>query len=204
MPIAVVGQVAREISWTETAAPERKPAAAPAKAPGSPAAAKPAATGAALPEHRIDLAQLEWAKFRSPRRDPFAAVERAITTSKPVGASANASVKARESLVLKAVWLQDNGSLAVINDQIVGEGDSVLGFRIEKIAAGGVVVQGVDGPESVGFSRQSASAGGTNNAAGNRAAAPGKTAGPEWLMDPEERDKLARPPAPAKPQARKN
>ena len=159
------------------------PAAAPARTPGTNGAAKPAPPGTGAPELGIDLAQLDWAQFRSPRRDPFASVARttaAATTAEAGSAQGNAAAKAREVLELKAVWLQESGRLAVINDQIVGEGESVLGFRIEKIQADGVMVQGPQSRESVGFSQRSQSAGGSSNAPGKPvpAPAPAKTAGP--------------------------
>jgi hypothetical protein len=152
------------------------PAAAPERTPGANGTAKPAPLDTAAPELGIDLAQLDWAKFRPPRRDPFASVARtnapAASTAEAGSAQSNASAKAREVLELKAVWLQESGRLAVINDQIVGEGESVLGFRIEKIQADGVVVQGPQSRESVEFSQRSQSAGGTSNAPGKPAPAP--------------------------------
>jgi hypothetical protein len=158
------------------------PGAAPAQAPSGNAAAKPAPPSAVVPEQGIELAQLDWAKFRLPRRDPFSSGGRAAatTTVEAGGVQSNALAKARDTLELKAVWLQESGRLAVINDQIVGEGESVRGFRLVKVEPDGIVVQGPQGREVLGFTARSQPAGSTSNSAARAApaVAPAKTAGP--------------------------
>jgi hypothetical protein len=54
-------------------------------------------------------------------------------------------------LDLKAVWLQEDGGWAVINGKVLGEGDTILAFRVEKILADGVLVQGPGGTRKVNF-----------------------------------------------------
>jgi hypothetical protein len=97
----------------------------------------------------MELDRLGWAP--SPAGEPFgAAVREAATISdhepEPVA----------DVLNLKAVWLQERGGWAVINGKVLGEGDAILEFRVEKILADGVVVQGPGGRRQVGFKPASA------------------------------------------------
>ena len=75
---------------------------------------------------------------QSPRRDPF--------HSKFVAESRTAQL-----LKLKGVWRQTGGGLAVINNQLLGEGDAILDYRVEKIETDQVWVTGPYGREAVGF-----------------------------------------------------
>jgi hypothetical protein len=81
--------------------------------------------------------------IESPRRDPFR-VERP-RESKPSGPPAS------QLLALRAVWRQTGSQLAVINEQILREGDQLQGFAIETIEAEGVWVRGTNGRERITF-----------------------------------------------------
>ncbi len=72
----------------------------------------------------------------SPRRDPF---ER---FPKPKGAE---SVSAVELLALSATWRQSGARMAVINGSVVGEQDTIRGFRVENINGDFVWVTGPEG-----------------------------------------------------------
>ena len=119
----------------------------PAPVPSRPAPimeAKEAAKPAVVPDAEIDVQQIQMDLARwleSPRRDPFQLTAYARGTNQP----------ARELLTLKATWLQTGKHLAVINGTIVGEGDTVHGFRIESIAADFVWVLGPAGREQLEF-----------------------------------------------------
>jgi hypothetical protein len=97
----------------------------------------------------VELDKLGWTP--SPTRDPFGgAVQVAPTISNKEAAPAT------DVLDLKAVWLQEGGGLAVINGKVLGEGDAILDFRLEKVFADGVLVQGPGGRRQVGFKPASA------------------------------------------------
>lgn len=125
------------------------PAPAPSPTPAAiteskPVVKPPADAPKVVPDASIDSQQVQMNLARwieSPRRDPFQLTARAYGTNQP----------ARELLTLKATWLQTDGSLAVINSKIVGEGDTILGFRIESIAGDFVWVQGPAGREQLEF-----------------------------------------------------
>jgi hypothetical protein len=102
----------------------------------------------------------------TPKRDPFqfvplpdsyrfVALSNAPTLSQPVKT-------AQEMLALNAVWMQTGSQLAVINGAIVGEGSSILDYKIDKIEQDKVWVTGPIGPEKVEFSRGT-NAPGTNS-----------------------------------------
>jgi len=142
-----------------------------------PAAAEtPLATNATPREvvawKRIEV-QPEFSKM--PRRDPFQYV--ALPDSYRIVAATNvpslaAPVKtAQEMLALKAIWLQTGSELAVINGKIVGQGSSILDYKIEKIEQDKVWVSGPIGRERVEF----ASFRGTNAPSANS----GPSSGPD-------------------------
>jgi hypothetical protein len=81
--------------------------------------------------------------IESPRRDPFR-VERQ-RENKPSGPPAS------QLLALRAIWRQTGSQLAVINEQILREGDQLQGFAIETIEAEGVWVRGTNGRERITF-----------------------------------------------------
>lgn len=114
----------------------KKPPAA-AAAPTPPKKTKPLME---QPEVSIDVPQAGW--VQSPRRELFRFNSLLGPTNSP---------PVEESLVLKAVWLQDSGNWAVINGKVVGEGEAILDFQVEKILADKVWVQGPGGRKSVGF-----------------------------------------------------
>jgi hypothetical protein len=115
----------------------------------SPPAAKAARPPSVGPDASMELDQLGWTP--SPTRDPFRPAVRAPATT-----SDHKAEPVAEVLNLKAVWLQEKGGWAVINGKVLGEGDTILGFRVEKILADGVLVQGPDGRRQVGFKPVSA------------------------------------------------
>lgn len=58
-------------------------------------------------------------------------------------------VRAADVLVLKAVWRQTGDRLAVINRNLVGEGEQIGDYKIAKIDAEVVWVEGPLGRESI-------------------------------------------------------
>jgi hypothetical protein len=96
------------------------------------------------PDASMELDRLGWTP--SPARDPFGAVVRVAPIISDHKAEPVADV-----LNLKAVWLQEKGGWAVINGKVLGEGDAILDFRVEKILADGVLVQGPGGRRQVRF-----------------------------------------------------
>jgi hypothetical protein len=85
----------------------------------------------------------EW--LLAPRRDPFA------VHGMP-GMAIKGLPPASEFLKLEGIWRQTGSRLAVINRQIVREGDSMSHFIIEQIDADAVWVRGPSGPERLRFS----------------------------------------------------
>lgn len=101
---------------------------------------------AAVPRIPIDVAQvrprvLEW--LEAPRRDPFQLYS--------ASARATDGPRAADVLALKAIWRQTGGSLAVINGQVLGEGDEISGFKLERIEGDMVWVRGTNGSERIEF-----------------------------------------------------
>jgi len=113
------------------------------------AAANPIDTGYALGH------LTEW--IESPPRDPFALYPKRTRDS-----DKNA-VTAAEVLRLNAVWRQTGSQLAVINGQIVAEGQTIQGFEVERVEAESVWVRGAQGRECIEF-RPLDSRGATNQA----------------------------------------
>jgi hypothetical protein len=110
----------------------------------APSAAQPPRPPMVGPDASMELEKLGW--IPSPVRDPF---------GPPVHPTAIISDQTAEPvadvLELKAVWLQETGGWAVINGKVLGEGDTILNFRVEKILPDGVLVQGPDGRRLLGF-----------------------------------------------------
>ncbi|MEZ0277244.1 MAG: hypothetical protein ACAH88_20195 [Roseimicrobium sp.] len=103
------------------------------------------------PDASVELDQLGWTP--SPTREPFRA---AATVPVVATISDHEAEPVADVLNLKAVWLQEGGGWVVINGKVLGVGDAILGFRVEKISADGVLVQGPSGRRQVGFKPASA------------------------------------------------
>jgi hypothetical protein len=162
LAICAVGFVA----WTlvsSGAGRRRYTRPAPAPAPGAdpnaqassalPAAAgtqdpaKAATPGVPLvPVQSIDF-QVVHAQYgrwvESPARDPFQVVLAAAPKSE--------GPRAADILSLRAIWRQSGGRLAVINSQVLAEGDRIAGFNVERIDANQVWVRGTNGAEHIDF-----------------------------------------------------
>jgi hypothetical protein len=87
-----------------------------------------------------DLVQLQQtvAQLIQPRRDPF------LTEHELKG-------RAAQVLTLKGVWRQTGRELAMINNRLLAEGDSILEFSVEKIESEQVWVSGPGGLEPLTF-----------------------------------------------------
>jgi hypothetical protein len=118
----------------------------------APPEAKPERPKIVGPEASMELDKLGWTL--SPAREPFRAT--APVTVDTV--SDDKTEPAPDVLNLKAVWLQESGGWAVINGKVLGEGDTILDFRVEKILADAVLVQGPGGSRRVGFKPASSAA----------------------------------------------
>lgn len=134
-------------------APSASPlvAAATAKASPAPAAGPVKAAGISvvgtmndrLPQSPMDLNAMQssapaWAE--TPRRDPFH-IRGGIKDGK----------SARELLTLMGVLRQTRSTLAVVNNQVLSVGDSILGFKVESVEDDRVWVSGPNGREVVDF-----------------------------------------------------
>jgi hypothetical protein len=84
----------------------------------------------------------EW--IESPRRDPFQVRD-------APGHLAGTNRPASDFLTLSGIWRQTGSALAVINGAVVGQGDTVLQFKIESIESDRVWVYGPSGVERVSF-----------------------------------------------------
>lgn len=76
--------------------------------------------------------------METPRRDPFHNLFQQKS-------------RAKELLTLAAVWRQSGSTLAVINNKLLAEGDTILDFKVQKIGEDRVWVEGPDGRQSVEF-----------------------------------------------------
>lgn len=65
-------------------------------------------------------------------------------------------------LVLSAIWRQSGRQMAVINGQVVSEGDEAFDFKIERVENNVVLVRGVNGLERLEFPRVGSPAASTN------------------------------------------
>ena len=123
--------------------------AQPAKSTGNPVAAVEPEPEAAIDESAAETTAARVAM--SPRRDPFQSL--LVPTN-----LAKARPSARQRLALSGVWMQTGSSLAVINNQVTGVGDSILEFTVESIESNRVWVEGPNGREAVEFRMTSPSA----------------------------------------------
>lgn len=140
------------------AGPSRNPPAATAVDPRPTASATQGS-----PASSIDsaVAQARWPDWlERPARDPFQlappAPQRQAETETPIS-----------RFRLFAIWLQTGGRLAVIDRGVYAEGDRLADYRILRIDAEGVVVQGADRTDTITFTshvptRQVPSGSGTN------------------------------------------
>ncbi len=114
----------------------------PTTAPPADSPPEPRAPARAIDYPSVAGAASRW--IESPRRDPFL-LDRPRPDS-PSGPTAS------EVLTLRAIWRQTGSQLAVINQQILREGDRLQGFAVETIEAQGVWVRGTNGRERITFS----------------------------------------------------
>jgi len=80
----------------------------------------------------------------SPRRDPF----RMYVAPKEPQAD---PLAAAQVITLYAVWRQTGARLATLNSQVLGEGDVIEGFTVDRIESDQVWVRGARGVEPVYF-----------------------------------------------------
>ncbi len=138
-------------SYPATAAAPPPPESAAALTPAATLAALPGSTlpiaNSPLPGGRtIDLptvANLATRWIESPRRDPFRLDRHQ--------AAAPSGPPASQYLSLRAIWRQTGSQLAIINNQILREGEILQGFAIETIEAESVWVRGTNGRERLTF-----------------------------------------------------
>jgi len=78
-----------------------------------------------------------------PQRDPFLV--------RSGGGIQGTGPRAAELLMLNAILRQSGSTLAAINNRVVTEGDSIMGFRIQSIGAERVWVEGPNGREQLVF-----------------------------------------------------
>lgn len=81
-------------------------------------------------------------------RDPFAFVIAPVSTGPPAASTAE---EARPRLEVKGIVSFPGGLLAIVNNQIVKEGDTVSGYRVERITQSSVTLRqpGAGGPETI-------------------------------------------------------
>ncbi len=108
----------------------------------------------------VDLANVGWVE--KPERDPF----RPAVLEPASSSETNDLPSAKEMLNLEGTWHQASGQLAIVNNRLVEEGDSVGEFNIEEIHPDGLWVTGPRGREWVGFKtgQSAATKNETNNA----------------------------------------
>ncbi|RME93633.1 MAG: hypothetical protein D6766_07810 [Verrucomicrobia bacterium] len=98
------------------------------------------------PADRVYLAEHFDLWRDSPKRDPFGG-----PPPKPKRRPVQDIPPASERLSIKAVWLQTGQKLAVINGQLLAEGDRILDYTIQSIGDDHVWVVGPLGREKVPF-----------------------------------------------------
>jgi hypothetical protein len=91
------------------------------------------------------------ARWSEARRDPFQRKMAATATNQ-----AKAYPPAMQLLHLKGVWRQSGSTLAVVNDQVITEGDGILAFTVQSIEDTRIWVTGPNGREAVEFKALSA------------------------------------------------
>ncbi len=142
--------------------PANQPPPSATAAPGSslapvvpPLVVPPAATSKRKPKvpagAGIDVKQVQvdapsWVE--SPRRDPFQTI--------PAPEDLAATKTSQKPLALQAIWRQTGSQLAVINGRVVGEGDPIERFTIEKIESDVVWLRGPGGRKSLNFNTTAA------------------------------------------------
>lgn len=141
-PVRAAANAVPDLPATATAA-----AASSSSNPSNPAADANTAAGAPLdPERPIDL-PIVLSQFtgwiESPQRDPF-------QTFVPPPPKVEGP-RAVDVLALRGIWRQSGAQFAVVNNQVLTEGDSIQSFRIEKIEASTVWVRGTNGAERLDF-----------------------------------------------------
>src|SRR5204862_7581098 len=97
------------------------------------------------PAPGIELARVGWSIDGAPHRDPFQVIGPGATNLTRLHPPVS------EVLTLTAIWWQSGIILAAVNGNIVSEGDTVKGFRIENIGLEGIRVDGPDGREQLEF-----------------------------------------------------
>jgi len=100
---------------------------------------------AAEPAPGIELSRVGWSFDGAPRRDPFQVIGPGATNLTRLYPPVS------EVLTLTAIWWQSGIILAAVNGNVVSEGDTVKGFRIENIGLEGIWVNGPDGREQLEF-----------------------------------------------------
>lgn len=151
-----LGLVVKNVIWpivkptgrSKSVAKAAPPAAATQPAAGAPKTRAIKTTAKSdeqpLPVPTADIARAEVASASarwttSPRRDPFQL------------ANDRSGRTARDLLTLSAIWRQTASTLAVINNRVLAEGESILEFRVETIDDDRVWVQGPAGREWIEF-----------------------------------------------------
>ncbi len=90
------------------------------------------------------------------QRDPFKTMTptggpAVAAANGAAGGKTNAYPPAAQLLHLKAVWRQSGSTLAVLNDQVIEEGEDILRFTVQAIEDNRVWVTGPNGREEVDF-----------------------------------------------------
>lgn len=160
LALVAVALIAKQIAWpmiqrshwmqhapaaASPTVPAPKPA--PRPEPGNSTLA-PALAVNAMPEIKIDASAARASAARvaeAPRRDPFQGQLPATTNQ------AKPYPPARELLTFNGFWRQTGSTLAVINNQIIAVGDSILAFKVDSIDHDRVWVVGPNGREAVEF-----------------------------------------------------
>src|SRR5687768_9481128 len=88
----------------------------------------------------VQEAAADAAEWNYPKRDPF----------RVLGARSDGK-SAPDLLTLKGVLRQTRSTLAVLNNQVLSVGDSILGFKVESVEDDRVWVSGPNGREVVDF-----------------------------------------------------
>jgi hypothetical protein len=163
LAVFAFGLLGRNLFWpiikrqfparTAAAAPATAPVASPTAQIGAPAKSNLATATAPLKQTKPELREdstpamnvLEAAASaprwsQHPRRDPF----------KMAGGRSDGKA-ARDLLTLSGVLRQTQSTLAVLNNQVLGAGDIILGFKIETVEDRCVWVTGPNGREQVEF-----------------------------------------------------
>jgi hypothetical protein len=129
-----------------TASRKKSPPAPPPRQAGPKTTPAPAADQLPAVAAERDTLAARFAEWRdAPRRDPFDSGVRA--PRKP----AERRVPAWQVLSLTAIWRQTGGSLAVVNNRVVGIQDVVQGYQIQSILPDSIWVVGKNGRERVPF-----------------------------------------------------